>query len=438
MNPAGPRPVSPVEAAIAAGRWVRGAAVDGECGRYWRANPDSGGRGAVPGSPASLYSGAAGIVVFFLELAAATGHDAYLDDALAGARYLAATWRRHTGLGLYQGLGGIVFALAETGWATGDESVMNAARDSADHIMRNLRSVDGGVGWSGDPAQSGDGGVVLALLHAAGALGVPAYRDGAAEAGLRIAAFAVPGHGYPAPAELPRDAVTPGFLHGTAGTTFLCARLFGVTGDHRFLAAARRGAAFIRMTSVVEGDTAFVPHHVPQARDLHYLGFCSGSAGVARAFYELYRVGGDVADLQWAERLARGIVRGGSPGPGKWNVVCQCCGTAGIMELFLGLFAVTGAGVYLAYARHLGLELIRGATDHDRAGFRWYQAYTRCRPWEVTADTGFMVGAAGIGTAFLHLSSAIGETDPRRLILLPDNPFPAIALPAEQLRALSG
>ncbi|MFD0476269.1 hypothetical protein ACFQ0B_54660 [Nonomuraea thailandensis] len=65
---------SPMTAAISTARWIRSAAVDDGHGRHWRANPDRHGRSALRPRPHSLYSGAAGVVLFFLELAAATGH----------------------------------------------------------------------------------------------------------------------------------------------------------------------------------------------------------------------------------------------------------------------------------------------------------------------------------------------------------------------------
>ncbi|MCW2880662.1 MAG: Lantibiotic modifying protein-like protein [Sphaerisporangium sp.] len=438
-HPSWPRAETPFTAAIKAGRWIRSAAVDDERGRHWRANPDPQRHSARSGQPGSLYAGAAGIVLFFLELAAATGHEAYLQDAREGARYLAATWQDEPDLSLYHGLTGMVFALAEAGWATGDESFEIAARAGADRVVRSLRRTGGGVGWTGDPAQRGDGGIILGLLHASGILGVSAYEEVAIEAGERVAGQVVPGHkfGEKGCPDLPEDAVTPGFLSGTAGTAFLLARLYGVTRDRRFLEAARRGADFVRTVSTVTDKHALVPHHVPQGRGLHYLGLCSGSAGVARMFYELYRVTGDQGDLDWVKRLAAGIVCSGVPRrqtPGFWNVACQCCGAAGLLELFVGLWAATGEEPYLDFARTLADNLIGRATGHDDAGYRWYQAYRRLRPWEVTADTGYMIGAAGIGSALLHLEAAepVGET--RRLILLPDNPFPAIPVPASALR----
>ncbi|HUR04754.1 MAG TPA: lanthionine synthetase LanC family protein [Nonomuraea sp.] len=444
------RAETPLTAAIMAGRWIRSAAVDDERGRHWRANPDPRGRSALAAEPASLYAGAAGIVLFFLELAAATGHEAYLDDARAGAGYLAETWGKQTSLSLYHGLSGTVVALAEAGWVFGDGRFEEAAVAAADRIVRSARPLDDGPGWSRDPAQSGDGGVVLGLLHASSMLGVPAYLDLAVEAGARIARLAVPGHRFGplddecppdgqtagGRADLPVDAVTPGFLSGTAGTAFLLARLYGITGDPLFIDAARRGAGFVRMVSVVAGRCAAVPHHVPQGRGLHYLGFCSGSAGVARLFYELYRVTGEADDLAWCERLAHGIVESGVPHrrtPGFWNVSCQCCGTAGLVELFVGLWAATGRKSYLDFASVLAEHLIGRAVDHDGRGLRWYQAYRRLRPGEVSADTGYMVGAAGIGAALLHLDAALQGDQARRVILLPDNPFPAIPVPAHRL-----
>ncbi|MET8986603.1 lanthionine synthetase LanC family protein [Nonomuraea wenchangensis] len=431
------RAETPLTAAILAGRWIRTAARDDAAGRTWAANPDARGRSALAApEPASLYAGSAGIVLFFLELAAATGHEAYLEDAAAGARRLAATWREQQDLTLYHGLTGTVVALAEAGWALGDERLESAARDAAEHVARSARPLPGGPGWTGDPAQRGDGGIVLGLLRAATALGVPGHEEIAVEAGERIAGLAVPGHRFGDCPDLPTDAVTPGFLAGTAGTAFLLARLYGVTGETRFLEAANRGAGFVREVSVLSERCALVPHHVPQGRGLHYLGFCSGSAGVARMFQELHRVTGKPGHLEWVERLAGGIVRSGVPErrtPGFWNTACQCCGSAGLLELFTGLWAETGDATYLTYARGLARHLIGAATDHDGRGFRWYQAYRRLRPGEVSADTGYMVGAAGIGAALLHLDAALRPRQARRVILLPDNPFPSIPVPAAHL-----
>ncbi len=433
IRSSGERAETPLTAAIMAGRWIRTAAVDDEDGRRWRANPDPYGRHATPGEPASLHSGAAGIVLFFLELAAGTGHDAYLEDARAGARYLASAWRRQSDVSLHHGLAGSVLALTEAGWALGEERFESMAVAAADRIVRSARAFDdGGIGWSGDVTLRGDGGVVLGLLRAAAALGVPAYEEMAVEAGRRIARLTLPRERPAACPALSAEAAPPGFLAGTAGTAFLLARLYGATGEEAFLDAARRGAHLVRRAAVLTGESAAVTDH---------LGYCSGSAGIARMFYELYRVSGDTAALEWVRRLAKGVRESGAPfrqTAGLWNIACQCCGTAGLIELYVGLWAATGEQEHLEFARRLADHLIGRATGYDDRGYRWYQAYRRQRPGEVSADTGYLTGAAGIGAALLHLDAA-GQADrPRRVILLPDNPFPPIPVPAVALRRPAG
>ncbi|GAB2958102.1 hypothetical protein GCM10027203_73550 [Nonomuraea fastidiosa] len=433
LRPMSARAHSPMTAALSTARWIRSAAVDDEDGRHWRANPDRHGRSAVPPRPRSLYSGAAGIVLFFLELAAATGNDSYLEDARCGAQWLAATWRREDDLSLHHGRTGIMVALMEAGWALGDERLDAEAAAIAETIVDGGRTRVDGPGWTFDPALSGDGGIVLGLLRAAARFGEPAYEAAAVEAGLRIAGLPVPGGRHGGLDGLPSDAISPGFLTGSAGIAFLLARLYGVSGDERFLRAARSGAAFIREVSVTGEGRALVPHHVPRTGELFYAGFCSGAAGVARMFYELHRVTGDLDDLDWMERLALGVVDSAAPPrrtPGYWNSACQCCGTAGLVELFVGLWAITGRASCLEFARTLAADLVARADDHDGGGYRWYQAYRRVRPGEVSADTGYMVGAAGIGAALLHLDAAGQPDQARRVLLLPDNPFPVLPFPS--------
>ncbi|WP_066363160.1 lanthionine synthetase LanC family protein [Herbidospora mongoliensis] len=428
---------TPVTAAIHAARWIREAAVDDDLGHHWLANPDVGGKSANAGHSATLYSGAAGIVLFHLELATATGDQSYLDEAIAGADHLVTMSGSINDPTFYHGLMGLVFALTESYWATGDATHQVAAERIAERVLATRRPSSEGTTWTGDVSQRGDGGIALGLLHIAGMLGRDDFEKVAIATGRHIAGQVVPGHQFGVESgDLPVDAVTPGFLSGTAGSGFLMARLYGVTGDGMFLAAARRAADFVRMVSSVSDKCALVPHHVPHARALNYLGFCSGSAGVARLFHELYRVTGDPGDLDWVERLARGVINSGVPerrSEGYWNVACQCCGAAGLVEFFVGLWAATGTREYLDVAGELGDDLIERATRDDGRGMRWYQAYRRLRPHEITADTGYMVGAAGIGVALLHLAAAREGRDARRVILLPDNPFPAIPVPADSL-----
>jgi uncharacterized protein YyaL (SSP411 family) len=82
-----------LEAAELAARWIRSTAHEAEHGLTWRPDPDQPDRVATVTAPATIYSGNAGIVLFFIELARATSDNSYLDDARRGADQIAATWR---------------------------------------------------------------------------------------------------------------------------------------------------------------------------------------------------------------------------------------------------------------------------------------------------------------------------------------------------------
>jgi hypothetical protein len=225
-------------------------------------------------------------------------------------------------------------------------------------------------------------------------------------------------------------AYMPNFEFGTAGVAYVLARLAEETGDERFLAAAKAGAGHVQAIATVHGDAALLHLQEPNATDLFYLGYCGGPVGTARLFYQLAKQTGDAGYAEWTAKFARGVSGSGIPErqtPGLWNVVCQCCGTAGIIDFFIGLWAGSGEKPYLDFARRVAEQTLSRATNLDGKGSRWYQAWTRTKPGIVNAETGYMIGAAGVGASFLHL--ALAEQGRYRAILFPDNPFPA-ELPA--------
>jgi lantibiotic modifying enzyme len=442
-----------LEAAEAAARWIRSAARETEHGLVWLPEPDHPERRATVTAPATLYSGSAGIVIFLLELARATGDAAYLDDARRGADQFAATWREaldvaplvplenaHLDFGM--GLAGTAFTLAHAWRATREERYRRAALAITGQIVDAARPAGGGVTWTGSPTVGlGDGSIVLYLLWAARAFDAASLLELARRAGermlelgewdprggLRWAGPSLEGFGMPAGASLPN------FELGTAGVAFTLARLHAETGEPHFLVAAREGAAHVRALATVRGDAALLFYREPDLTDLYYLGYCHGPVGTARLFYELHRITAEGEYLEGMGRFARGIMGSGIPekqAPGLWNVVCQCCGTAGIADFFVSLWVATGQPEYLAFARRVADQTLSRATDLDGKGYRWYQAWTRTQPWAVTAETGYMIGAAGVGAALLHLHLA--ERGRYEAILFPDNPFPQRAGMPEQ------
>lgn len=428
--------------AVEAGRWIHAAQTDSHEGRYWLPDPDHAEKVTTVSPVQGIYSGSAGIVLFLLQLAKETGDTNLLEEAKRGADYLVLTWsdvlkskERIPGsnLSFYNGLSGVAFVLAETWRATGDERYHHAALSATQEIADAAKPSTNGVTWSTSPGIVADGGVILYLLYASRVFDRKQYRDIAVAGGKYLLVLAerqgtdgVRWKGVqPTLLGLPEETYFPNFELGTAGVAYVLARLHEETGDGQFLETAKRGAAHLQQIATPSGTGALIPYRYPDLQDVHYLGFCHGPAGTARLFYQLYKVTGDKSYLDWTERLARGVINSDIPAsqtPGYWNVVCQCCGSAGITEFFLGLWAATGNTEYYAFANHLAGQTLSRHSNFDGKGYRWYQAWTRVKPWDVTAETGYSIGAAGVGTALLH--SYLAQAGRFDTIALPDSPFP--------------
>lgn len=432
-----------LQAAEQAAKWIRAASVLKPQGLVWLPEPDHPEKLTTVGADNSIYSGSAGTVVFFVELAQATGDHSYLEDARRGADYLAATWDRKETLGFGgpfsfdNGLAGTAFSLTEFWRATGVESFRDVAHAATRAISSAARQAGKGVEWSGSPGVGFDGGTVLYLLYASRQLGDDSLRSVAVRAGERILEQGRPdprgglrwqGVRWPEgkiPPGVPAEASFPNFELGTAGIGYVLARLYEETRQTEFLTGARAAAVHIQSIASVHGDAALVHYREPDLTDLYYLGYCHGPAGTARLFYQLHKVTGESSYLDWTEKLARGVLRSGIPEkqtPGFWNVACQCCGSAAVVEFFLSLWLTTKKTEYRDFAFRVADQLISRETDLDQKGWRWYQAWTRVKPWEVSAETGYKIGASGIGAALLH--AELAARNRYRAVLLPDNPFP--------------
>jgi lantibiotic modifying enzyme len=433
-----------VVAAKEAAAWIQASSKKTDQGVYWLPEPDYPEKTSTVTPAPAIYSGNAGTALFFLELADATGDHSYLEDAAQGADYVLATWKDVTSFPLIKlknahldfnhGLSGTAYSLAQIGRATGERKYRDAAIEITNRIVAASTPAGGGIEWTGaQSAGLGDGSIALYLLWAARELGDPSYAKVAAKAGARFLEVAerepdggLKWVGFPFDKlGLAAGTYMPSFEFGTAGVAFVLARLYQETKDQRFLDAAQGGAKHLQRISTVKGDSALLFYREPDQKNLFYLGYCSGPVGYARVFYSLYLITGNRDYLAWVERYARGINESGVPTqqtPGLWNVVCQCCGTAGITDFFTSLYNVTGKPEYLAFAKRVADYTVSRGTNLDGRGLRWYQAWTRVKPTDVSAETGFMIGASGVAASLLRLHRA--EQNDYRALLFPDNPFP--------------
>lgn len=418
-----------IDAARRAATWIRSTALTTAKGRDWPPDPLR-----PTALNESLYAGTPGVVLFFLELARATGDRSYLDEAARGAMTVmaaatasatASTAAPARGAGLWEGLAGSAFVLQETAKATGDRRFADAALRVTDTVVRSAKAAGAGVQW-GDTTDiiSGNAGTGLYLLYAAREFDQPALAQLAGRAGLRLIEQArKDGAGLKWAMDPTFPRLMPNFSHGTAGVAYFLAALYGETRDRRFLDAALAAARYLQAVAKTEGDVCLIFHDEPDGKDLYYLGWCHGPVGTARLFFQLYRVTGDRVWLTWVQKAAQALRASGIPEtrtPGFWNNVGQCCGSAGVADFLLALWRETGDRRDLEFAKRVIDDMLARATP-AAGGLKWIQAEHRSQPNLLIAQTGYMQGAAGIGSALVHFATAL---DKRPVgIRFPDSPF---------------
>jgi lantibiotic modifying enzyme len=234
-----------------------------------------------------------------------------------------------------------------------------------------------------------------------------------AERLLEVAETTEDGLRWPMMDNLPATYIMPNFAHGPAGIGYFFAELYDETGQQKYLDAALSATAYVKSRAVPKGDGYLVTHHEqPDPANLYYLGYCHGPAGTGRLMYKLYTITDDTSYLDWIDGNLRGFEATGAPetrSEGFWNNHSQCCGDAGMGDFTLYLYESTGDEKYLNLARRIADYV---AADGNATGgmLRWTQAEMRIRPEMLETQTGYMQGAAGIGSFFLHLATVGDET----------------------------
>lgn len=417
-----------LEAAERAARWIHTARVETPDGLLWLTGPE---RPEGLDTAPNLYSGSAGVVLFLLELARATGDKAHREEAAAGADALIAGLPGEVRIdraenGLYTGVAGTGFTLFRVYQETGNDVYRQGALRCRNLIHAAAQPAGAGIRWGEvNDIIAGAAGTGLYLLDRARNTDDPASRELAVKAGLRLLEIGIPENGGRKWRMEPTfERLMPNFSHGTAGIAYFLATLHRETGRQEFLEGALAGARYLQSVADTRGDSCLIFHDQPDHKDLYYLGWCHGPVGTARLFVQLHRIDPKAGWLGWAQRGAKGILASGIPEkltPGFWNNLGQCCGSAGVAEFFLDLGKMTGDEAYPAFARRVTRNLLDRAAATPGGGLKWAHAEHRAQPDYTYAQTGYMQGAAGIGMLLLRLDAQ--EKGREWRFQLPDSPF---------------
>jgi lantibiotic modifying enzyme len=404
--------------------------------KRWRRTEDS-----KRASDDTIYHGTAGIGLFEVELAMATGDPTYAKKAEEAAGLVAETVSAldSSPVAFATGWPGFAFALKEFSNAVGSADQKTTWRIAAGLAVSKLESQSssagdhGGVGWiepmpfsditgfTGDreiyDLSVGAAGAVVTLLDLADSQiaerSVP-LAVAAANRLLEVAVKTQDGWRWDLMNDVPFPFLAPNFAHGGAGVGYAMAQLFDRTKDERYLEAAVQAANYTMSRASDVGDGCLVCHTEQQQPPHFYLGACHGPAGTGRLLLTLERLTGD---SQWREQL-NGLYRGlkaiGAPATrswGWWQNHSQCCGDAGLGDFALLAWEATHEKQWLDLAHDCAEVLKNSSTvgpvgKEGHNGRWWIQAEHRARPEFLQAQTGYMQGAAGIGSFFVHLATA--------------------------------
>jgi lantibiotic modifying enzyme len=400
-------------------RWLRAQARPTTVGLTWPADPLQPER-----LDPTLYAGAAGVVLFFVELHRATGDAESLALARRGADDLATRVPDDPPphlFGLYSGNEGIAFVLHEVFRISGEERHRAAAARILRLVRERAKAQGPGVFWNDSlDVMAGAAGTGLFLLWAARTLEDSDSAALAARVGDALLDRGIPAEGgLKWRRTLDAERTMPNFSHGTAGVAYFLASLYLETQEGRFVEGALAGARYLR--AVDRGGLVF--HEEPGGEDRYYLGWCHGPCGTGRFYHRLERVTGQTRWRGALERGGRALLASGIPQrrtSGFWNNIGQCCGSAAVAEYALHLQHLTGDGRYRALADQMTRDLLARGT-RDQAGLRFVQAEHRVQPELLIAQTGWMQGAAGVGSWLLRLDAQ--STGRPVSVELPDCPF---------------
>lgn len=448
-----------LDAVLAAERHIAAHQRENEDGVYWADE-------LCDDTHITLYSGATGILYFYLELYRITGDERFGEIVRKATRFLERNWRATTvpdedhhlfpsahyeeanggaypgeEFSLKLGPGGVGSILLRVYQRYPSDELRATLEDIGRYLDEHAVKDEKGARWSGNTGVYLDGGSFLYL-----ALLFEEFHD-------KAIGELIDGYGrylLSTIQEQPDDTVIadgtnlyrsfsmPNQEAGTSGGGYQLSRLYQLTGDERYLKAAEGAARYIEKIAVpqdkgyliparIEGDgTVFRGNSdlsdpagdgstqhgdlpVTYTNPLFYLGDCNGVAGTSRLFYNLYAITGDRTWLDPVYALTDGLESIGAPehqSAGLWNGSHYCDGLSSVLPYFAGMAVVTGEDRWRDLVKRTA-DVLLGVAEHRTGGdgedeIVWPVAWERIWPNDLSVSLGLYTGSAGIAAALLQ------------------------------------
>ncbi|HUS17312.1 MAG TPA: type 2 lanthipeptide synthetase LanM, partial [Chloroflexia bacterium] len=343
-----------------------------------------------------LYHGGTGVALFLAALEHVTGGAGFRDLALAALDPLRRQLGgpapgllvREDGLGGASGAGSVVYGLVRTAQWLCEPTLLVAARQAAALITPAAIAADTRLDVAGGVA-----GAILGLLALYAASGEEAVLDRAEACALHLLVSRRPSAQGPRAWPTLGGSLLTGLAHGAAGIAYALLRLYAVTGESDFRAAAEEAIAYEASLFVPEaGNWPDLRRASDGATNPDFMtAWCHGAPGIGLA-----RLGGlgvlDTPAVRADIAAALATTLAATPE----GVDHLCCGNCGRMDLLL------------AAARHLSRpDLVaaaqaRAAWMLERAAGTGGFYLSPDLPAEIPVP-GLFQGTAGIGYTLLRL-----------------------------------
>lgn len=341
-----------------------------------------------------LYDGAAGISLFLAALNSVAHRPLDRELALAALRPIEMVMKseepsrllEQEGIGICNGLGSVVYSLTVVAALLDEEKLIDLARRVALEITDAKIARDRQLDMEGGAA-----GAIIALLELFNATGDRQILSRAVACGEHLLSHQLPAsRGGSWKGEAEESPALAGLAHGAAGFAFALARLSAVTGQTRFLEAARRAVGYERsIYSSAEGNW---PVLLSDGGSLVMTAWCHGAPGLA-----LGRLGslGSINGEETSEEIEQALRTTSNSGMSPIDHLC--CGNLGRAEVLLTAGRRLGRPALVFEAERRIAAVVRRAETLDSYSLRLSEEEN------LSFQPGFFRGFAGIGYQLLRM-----------------------------------